>query len=325
MRRRARRFPTISVKLNMMTLVEFGENLKGMISRRFGKDYDVALHSVRKNNGVTMLGIMVSMKGLNISPTIYVDSFYQEYIDGKTPELICADMVNALRRGMPATDFNLSYFADFQVVKEKICYRLISAKKNRELLKDIPYIPLLDLAICFYYPISDAQIGKGTILIHNSHMELWNTCLEELWRAANQNTARMKPAECIPIEHIMLEMMGLTPEKKPEDDLPDLSGLPMYVLTNSERSFGASVILYEHYLERIADRLRSDFYILPCSIHEVIIMPKSSGEDAAKLSETVKEVNNEQLELQDVLSDHIYYYDKKKKKIGMRERRVKSA
>lgn len=299
----------------MMTLMSFGREMRRLIADGLGEEYEVRLEKVRKNNDVEMLGIMVTLRAQNISPTIYLEQFYREYVDGKELECISGEMIRALRRGMPKGDFNLSFFVDYQAVREKICYKLISAERNQHLLKDIPYIPLLDLAVCFYYPIEEEEIGRGSILIRNRHLELWDVSVQELWKAAASNTRRMYPAECFSIERIMMEMVGMCSWEEPAGELPELNGLPMHVLTNADRVFGAAVILYDHYLERIAEHLNSSFYLMPCSIHEVIILPRKRGDDAGKLREIVEEVNADQVDPQDFLSDNVYYYDRKKKRL----------
>ena len=299
----------------MMTLRMFGDKMKDKIAEVMGEKYEVKLETVIKNNDTEMLGIRVTARNRNISPTIYLDIFYREYIDGKAIAEIAEEMVSALRHGMPKRKLDLSFFTDFEIVKQKICYKLISAERNSRLLKKIPYIPLLDLAICFYYPIENEEIGKGSILIHNSHLELWHASVQDLWKAADHNTSRLYPAECFSMERIMMEMVGLRSPEERTGELPEENGLPMYVITNRERLYGAAVILYDHYLERIAEALKSSFYLMPCSIHEVILLPKRRGDDSERLREIVEEVNDVQVESQEVLSDSVYYFDRKKKRL----------
>lgn len=307
-------------KNQMLSKEEFGSEMTKRISQTLGDAFQVRLQTVRKNNDVKMMGIMVTECKRNISPTIYIEHFFEKYQNGEPMDALAEEMVTALRRGMPATDFDLDFFTDYQFVKEKICFRLVNAEKNDALLKDIPYIPFLDLLITFYYPVDDVKIGKGTIQIRNSHMELWGVDTQELWRAAQQNTKRLCPPECCSMERLMMEMVGGCAFDEPAGDLPENMGIPMYVLTNRERVFGASVILYDKYLDRIAESLGSSFYLLPSSIHEVILLPKQNGDDGGRLQEIVREVNEKELERQDILSDSIYYYDMQKKRIFLMDK-----
>ncbi len=87
----------------------------------------------------------------------------------------------------------------------------------------------------------------------------------------------------------------------------------MFVLTNSLRSFGAVCILYEDILFHIGNLLRENFYILPSSIHEVIIIPESQAPCKETLNEMIVEINESQVEREEVLSDHVYYYNREMK------------
>lgn len=51
------------------------------------------------------------------------------------------------------------------------------------------------------------------------------------------------------------------------------SGTGMYVLTNRMRSYGAACIAYPYIPGMIGETLGSDYYILPSSVHEVMIVP----------------------------------------------------
>lgn len=289
------------------------------ITQELGGGYRVRLKNVKKNNNVTFMGIMVTEIGKNISPTIYLESFYEKYRTGKAFESLAGEVLEALQRGMPDKDFDLGFFVDYETVRKKLCYKLIHAERNQELLKEIPYIPLLDLVICFYYPVDDEKIGQGSILIKNMHTEFWGVSVRDLWKAADQNTSRLYPAECYSMERLMLEMAGGRSWKEPADELPKQQGIPMYVLTNKARTFGSAVILYEGYLERIAACLECGFYLLPSSVHEVIILPQTIGGDRERLKEIIGEVNQMGLEKQEVLSDSLYLYDKENKRLCLLE------
>ena len=96
----------------------------------------------------------------------------------------------------------------------------------------------------------------------------------------------------------------------PADSMEEESETPLYVLTNKARLYGASCILYPNLLDSIADKLTCDFYLIPSSIHEVILVPESGTEDT-NLNDMVAEVNHTQVDPKEVLADHVYYYDRK--------------
>ena len=83
---------------------------------------------------------------------------------------------------------------------------------------------------------------------------------------------------------------------------------PLYVLSNHQRFFGASCILYKDKLNEFAQLKNSDLYILPSSIHEVIIIPKTMSPDYSSLCRMVKEINDTEVDACDRLSDCVYRF-----------------
>ena len=98
---------------------------------------------------------------------------------------------------------------------------------------------------------------------------------------------------------------GLLKEVREAED-----AVEMYVLTNKQKMNGASCILYEHILNDFANQKNKDIYILPSSVHEVILVPVAEDIDRTELSRMVRDVNRNELEEGDVLSDRVYYYDR---------------
>ena len=73
---------------------------------------------------------------------------------------------------------------------------------------------------------------------------------------------------------------------------------------------GAAVILYPKLIKKIADEFKSDFVLLPSSIHEWLLIPAESPENISMFSQMVTEVNDTQLADEEKLSDHAYYYSR---------------
>ena len=89
----------------------------------------------------------------------------------------------------------------------------------------------------------------------------------------------------------------------------------MYVLTNTEKSFGASAVLFPAVLKAVREHLQSDYYVLPSSIHECIIIPADENLNPAALHEMVKEINEEHVAPEELLGDSVYFYSQKKQRL----------
>lgn len=291
-----------------MNMKEFAVKVQKGVAGRLGEEAQVILQEVRKNNGVVRQGLSVGRKGRNISATVYLDSFYEMYGEGAAIKDIVERITAVYENDAPGQNVDMEFFSDFDKVKDRISYRLINARRNEELLELIPHIRFLDLAVCFYYAYYNEALGKGIITVYNNHMEMWNASTQELMRLAQENTRRIFGVQCRPLTEIVEEML--------EDGYNEaLPVVPMKILSNKDRVYGAACLLYPGLLQEISQKESADFYILPSSVHEVILLTDDGSEDPGKLREMVREVNEQQVEPQEVLSDSVYYYGREDKQI----------
>ena len=128
----------------------------------------VMVHKVTKNNNLVLTGISIRSKEVNLAPTIYMDGYYNEYKDGRPMAEILAEVERAYNIYKAEQDFDVSSITDFNLVQDKICYKLVNRDKNKELLADAPYLPFQDLAVIFYVLVSEDRVGTGTVTIHNN-------------------------------------------------------------------------------------------------------------------------------------------------------------
>ena len=295
---------------------EFAEEVRKHLAESFGEEMEVRLQKVKKNNGVTLLGVMVNDKKRNIAPTLYLDDLYGEYKNGRPFEEVLSVIRENLKRGMPKERIDMEFFMDFDKVKDRICYKLVNQERNAQTLEKMPNIPFLDLAITFFYVFWNDEIGGGSISITNEHMESWGTSVAELWKIADENTQKFYPEQCCPMEELLMELMGQRAKIWPA--LPEERGwgpFSMKILTNHMRSNGSAVLLYDGYLEQLADKLDCSFYVIPCSIHEVIVVPKLKEFSKEFLEDMIHEANEKVVDPQEFLSDNVYYYDREQKKM----------
>ncbi len=262
---------------------------------------ELNLIPLEKNNGVVMDGLSIRRIGTWISPTIYLDSYYRDYLGGCSLRGIYDRILESCEDCRFLESFDADFFTDYERIRPTVVYKLVNYEKNRELLKRIPHLPFLDLAIVFYCLLTDTPVGNATILIHNSHTELWKISCGELYQDAKKNALRLLPAELRSMEEVLRELSGGMDE-------PERGCVPMYVLTNARRALGAACILYEGMLEVCSCQLGGAYYLLPSSIHEVILIPAEAVSDTEELSSMVREINETQVHTTEVLSDQIYFY-----------------
>lgn len=299
-----------------MEISEFSQKICNAVKKELGEGYRIELKEVRKNNGVVLHGLVILFRSQNVAPTIYLDTFLEAYESGTAFAVIVRRLLAIYRKDVPRTNVDMEFFRFFDKVKDRICYRLIGRKGNERLLEDVPHIEFLDLSICFYYAYQGDTLGEGTILIHNSHMKMWETCTSQLYHLARSNTPRLFPWVCNSLEEILGSMAGSGKVREPESlGEESVLGFPMKVLSNTKRLHGAVCILYPGVLEKLAHREGLGFYILPSSIHETILLSDTSMGSAQELKKMIVEVNSTQVDPEEVLSDSLYYYDSAEKKV----------
>lgn len=297
-----------------MNINDFAEKICKAVKKELGASYRVECKEVRKNNGVILHGLLVLGENQNVAPTIYLDTFLEAYEAGATFKSILQGLLDICREEVLKEAVDMKFFRSFEKVRDRICYRLIGRKGNEELLEDIPYIEFLDLAICFYYAYHGESLGEGTILVHNSHMELWDTCTAELFGLAKRNTQRLFPWVCSSIAEVLGEITGEEDLQEPAEE-EFLQEVPMQVLSNEKRTQGAVCMLYPGLLDKLAGEGKRNFYILPSSVHEVILLEDTGAGAAPELKKMVTEVNRTQVAPEEVLSDSLYYYDSADKRV----------
>ena len=91
----------------------------------------------------------------------------------------------------------------------------------------------------------------------------------------------------------------------------------LFVMTNSKGMFGATSLFFSEELEYFAKRIRNSFYILPSSVHEVILVPSCKEFCIEYFKGMVREINATQVDATEVLSDNIYYYDVETKELSV--------
>lgn len=288
-----------------MDLKEFTAAMACAVQKEISREAVVRPQTVSKNNGVVLQGLLFQKEGCKNAPTIYLEPYYQAFREGEDFANLAQQVAACYKKYALIQDFQADFFLHYEDVRETIAYKLVNYGKNRKLLADVPHLPYLDLAMVFYSLIHHPEIGAATILIHGSHLNMWKATHRMLYEDAKRNTPRLLEASLIPMQGILYGNAQGQTEKFP----------PIYVLTNKERMNGAASLLYEGMLEQCAQACKGPFFLLPSSIHEVILAPYQAGAEAENLRGIVREVNSTQLDPQEILSDSVYFYSTEKKKL----------
>lgn len=293
-----------------MTYHQFVKEVELRIRKGVADNICVRIHVALKNNGCKRHGIMLTEEGINISPTIYLEEYYQQFQSGDTLERITEKILNCYEEVRFRRSWESSFFASYENVKSMIVYKVISKERNEELLEYLPYRERVDLALVCYVLVELNVNQTATVLIRKEHLKLWNVTEEEVFEEAEKNVRRLLPAKLDRMKDVLACMLELPVEEDDDEDI-------MYVMSNEIRSFGAACIFYEGVMEMIRAVLKENYYIVPSSVHEVIILPESMAPGKREMEEVVAAMNETQVEAEEILSDKVYYYNGESRQLSM--------
>ena len=278
----------------------------------------ISVQILKKNNGIVHDGVVIREGSINITPVIHLDFYYDMYCEGCSFQEAYNDILEKYYQNKSAVNIDMDFFSNFQSIKNTLAVKLINYEENSQLLTSVPYRRFLDLAIVFYsfLPMAGGSGTNATILIRSEHISQWGVTTDELYNIAMGNAMRIQPPKLDDINNVVEEITGGMPQNAfPQNTAR--SACPMFILSNESNLFGASCILYNNLLKSFADSINMDFFVLPSSIHEVILVPTVNCEGIDDLSRIVRDVNATQLQHEEILSNHAYYFSREENLITM--------
>ena len=304
------------------------EIFKGVVEEKFKEflpekyqNAQVEIRPVDKvNRTLDGLSIRVNEQGMNISPTIYVNHMYEDYV---TTENLNATLERAAEGFMKAMEqkesINVNELTNAECAKDKIVFQLINTEQNKEMLANMPHREFKDLSVIYRMVVKIDGEGIASTPVHNGLADTLGFTEEQLFKLAAENTKRLLPPVVKSMNDVMREIFM-------KDGMPHeiadmmLGEMPpeqqMYVISNNKGINGAVSMLYEDGLHELAEKLGSDLYIMPSSIHEVIAVSTDLG-NPNELAAMVAEINMDQVALDERLSNQVYHYDKELRKVTL--------
>lgn len=319
--------------MNNMSFDEFKDavvaNIKDYLPDKY-EEADIEIKQVLKNNDTMLDGITIRTPDSNMSPTIYLNNFYEEYENGKNFDSIVGDIADIHIANAVDQDFNISMVTDLENAKDNIVPRLVNLEDNKELLSDRPYQVMDDLAVTYCIQFGESEDGNMSVGITNALMEIYGLTQEELHEIAVANLEEKMPPVLRSMNDVIKEMMmpdvlSMTGGNREEAEQMISEMIPpdegkMFVLTNENKVNGAAVILNEKAMDMVKEQIGDDFFVLPSSVHELLFVKKDECMELSDFENMVQEVNATQVSKEEKLSDHVYEYDSQNKELVRADR-----
>ena len=297
---------------------ELAKSVKENLDARNGENTSVEINTVQKANE-TYETVTVRPEGSNVGVNISATRAYEEYENGRDFDLIVkqvADAADKAIKGRP--DFDLAAIGDYDQMKQNLSMEVVSAERNAEFLENVPHKNMEDMAIVYRFVLDSSEDGRSSILVTNKMLESYGITAEQLHKDAMEIAPEVRPAVIQGMSEVMAEMLGV--EQAEMMGLVPSPDEPIFVATVPDKTQGASVLAYQDFMDQAAEKLGGDFFILPSSIHEILLVKDDGNFDRAALENMVREVNATQVAPEDKLTDNVYHYDSKDKIFELAEK-----
>ena len=290
------------------------EKIKDYMPPEYG-NAAVDILAVDKVNGKRD-ALALHKPGERMAPNLYLDDFYKDYKQCDDLEMTLRNMAERYTGAAERAAKELK--VDMSRMKDRVTMMLVNTEQNKEMLADMPHREFQDLSVIYRYVVAQDEQGVASFKVTNAIMEQAGMTPEELFQHASENTKKMFPPKIASMEDVMLDMMK-------GDDIPDeladeLVGFfdtekdpkeSMWLIGNRSGVNGAVSMLYDENLHSLAEKMGTDLYIIPSSVHEVLAVSVEMGSgNPEELAEMVQQVNMSSVELEDRLSNNVYHYDK---------------
>lgn len=297
-----------------MNYQEFKTMLKDKMQEIMGDAIEVTYESYKKNNQIKVDSITFKERESNatvmVSPAVHVHDLYELYKKEGDSEKFHACLLEIKRLYMEQEPKGLDFIArDWDGIKGSICMNLLYEDWNKEWLEEeeVSHCKFLNLVIVLRSIVDISSQGIGSMVVTKELMSHWQITEAELWAAAWNNLYQ----ERFYIQNMNDVIKSEIREHEMDIDYKEMdSMLPLYVLSNQKRAYGARAILRTDLLQAFAMGAGRNLYILPSSVHELILIPDNGNYSADDMRETVRTINETQVPEQDRLSDTIYYFQK---------------
>lgn len=311
----------------------FFNGLSADLLKELGADYEAQAITNTQNNGIFKKGILIRHRDESSAPAIYLDTYYEDFCTGKCLNDIIRQVLFTYRDSSDLCKKQCFQEIDFTpcAMKNKIILRMVNYARNAESLRTLPHIRIHDLAIIFHFMIYRDEESIGTIKFTREHFRDYTdnsggktpifTTLGELFFLALENTKKIFPARLNYLDDVLnvflsgQDFSGQSPSRR---DLPSIpfsttslgekdTDKTLFVFTNELGINGAACILYPDILAKLTAYFGSDFYILPSSIHELLLLPGADAFCREELNDIIREINLSQVPGEEMLSDHAYH------------------
>ena len=282
------------------------QDLKETLPEEFSQ-VTVNTCQVQKLQDESYFGLAVKPEGKPISISMDLRVFHQQLENGLEYEQVLEMISDKAVEGMEdAPRVQAEDLLDYENIKDKLMIQVVAVKGNEEMLETIPHKEVEGMAVVYRVMLETEEDHSSSVLVTNNMLENMGVDKEELHKDAMESSEKNFPPTIRSLTEVLAEMMGV-----PEEALPETQR-PMYMATCNNGMNGASCMFYSDFMQQVTEMMQNDFFILPSSVHEILLLEDNGMYKVSELKAMVREVNESEVQPKDRLSNDVFHYDHKR-------------
>lgn len=292
---------------------EFVTGCNCALKKEHGSAIRVEPGMVTKPQRGELTGLRFIKEGSRVAPTLYAEDLYSRYTRGCPVDRITTEAIESIRQSFeialpfPEDDFDLPSMA------EDIRLRLLSRERNPAIAESVPNMDVGGGLML----IADVVRGDFRAMITNDLLKDFDITEDELFDIAFENIPENE-AVMFGLSEMVYSEPGERREFLSEDETEPLpEDFEVFVLSNRENYWGAAALFYPGIMDRLHDML-GDFYVIPSSVHELLILKTSADADPNNIAEMIWSANRSVVDEEEVLSDDLFICDSDKLRVAVR-------
>lgn len=288
------------------------ENIRKFLPKEIRKSVVISVHPIRKSHIVQEYGLMIRMGNEKVIPIFYLGDAWKKFEGGMEMKAVLGNLVQEyLKYRDIQKHIHMNASMEFEAVKDRVVYQVLNKEVSRNSLRERVYTDIGYGLVKVYAILRglDDFGTKGGTAITSDMIQHYGYDMQDIRADAEENTPRIYPADFIQIEQV------LTGRKQDEFANENSDGEGLYVLSNTDAFRGAGALFYPGMQKKIAEHFGKNYYVLPCSVHEVLILPEKPGLKVCELEQEVRRINREAVSKEDFLSNKVLFYDREKEQL----------
>jgi len=304
-----------------MNFETFMESIKKHIKEYLPESYQDAQVTIREQQKLNnrYMGLTVIRPGDDRIPTINLTDLYRQSYEN--PRFRITDVLEQISQIIQREPerFDVSRLTQYEEAKKHLFMRVSNIEENLQVLDNVPYVERADLAITFHIAVEENEAGRASAIVTNNMMENFGVTRNQLYKDALENSSFIAPVMIDNLGELVgrmeieeMEARGASEEeiRKAEERIYVESQYnPMFVVTNETLLYGGSAIFYPGVMDELGEVLNGDFFILPSSVHETLVVPDNGRISCHELKAMVMAINEKEVAPEDRLADEVYHYD----------------